>query len=62
MSGGKPAAAHPIRSLLDPASRDVKNVFQFPLLFAHNQYFYPFIYAIIDTPLLDKLSAEDRSF
>ena len=55
VSGGKSA----FRSLLDPASRDVKNVFQFLLVFAHNQYFlyschYP-------TPLPDKLSIEDRS-
>ena len=27
--------------------RPLKNVFQFPLLFAHNQYFHPFIFAII---------------
>ncbi len=31
------------RTLLDPSSRNVKNVFQFPLLFAHNQYYYPFV-------------------
>ncbi len=34
-------------SLLDPASRDVKNVFQFPLVsLAHNQYCCSFIHVI----------------
>ena len=32
---------------LHPASRDVKNVFQFPLVFAQIQYFYSFIFVII---------------
>ena len=48
------------RSLLDSAFRDVKNVFQFLLIFARNQYFLYFCH--YPTPLPDKLSAEDRSF
>ncbi len=40
-------ALHPFRSLLKIAPRDVKNLLQFPLLFAHNQYFYPFILPLL---------------
>ena len=36
---------HPVRSLLDPASRDVKNLIQyFPLIFARIHLYLPLIY------------------
>ena len=50
----------PVMSLLHPASKDVKNVFQFLLFFAHKQYFFYICHYC--TTLPDKLSAEDRSF
>ncbi len=41
---------HPVKSLLDPGCRDVKNVFQFLLVFAHNLLFCSSI-ILIEIPL-----------